>query len=254
MLVIAGLVVAAMLSLPSPSLAHHAMEYIELEGYTMTGKGEKIFYVLYDYTVPDKDIPDEDHWEITPGISYGITERLMFDIHTHFAKFGFEHVVEEERERYPEGPSPFIEAFATSLQYQLSGKNQFPVDIAVATKYEYPLNRAEKLLGGEEVIKGTLILSKDLGGHRNICLNLSYGEEGDEAISEWGIGTRFPLTIEPHGVALSFELMGDFEGATSLLTGILLPLVENTVLRVGMGLGNEKADDIRFHTGLMYKF
>ncbi|MBT9148265.1 MAG: hypothetical protein DDT32_02037 [Syntrophomonadaceae bacterium] len=248
------LLVAVVVFFPWLSFAHHAMEYIELEGYTMTGEGEKVFYVMYDYTVPDKDVSGKNHWEITPGMSYGITERLMFDIHTHFAKFGAEHVVEEERGRYPEGPSPFIEAFAGSLQYQLTRKNQFPIDIALAAKYEYPLSRSRKILGGERVIKGTLILSKDLTGHRNTCLNLSYGKDGDEKVREWGVGVRTPLTVDPHGVALSLELLGDFKGAAFLLTGIFLPVMENTIFRVGLGLGNKKADDLRFHTGLMHRF
>jgi hypothetical protein len=44
----------------------------------------------------------------------------MLDLHTHFAGFGIDHIVDEERENYhPNGPSPFMEAAAGSLQYRV---------------------------------------------------------------------------------------------------------------------------------------
>jgi hypothetical protein len=96
------------------------MEYVELESYSTARRGEFVFHLHYDYMVDDKDNPKLDHWEFTPGLSYGITDRLMIDFHTHFAKFGAEHVVEDKRNLYePLGPSPFMEAGALSLQYRL---------------------------------------------------------------------------------------------------------------------------------------
>ena len=59
------------------SLAHHAMEYIEMESYTTAKRGEYVFHLHYDYMVDDEDDADLDHWELTPGLSYGLLDRLM---------------------------------------------------------------------------------------------------------------------------------------------------------------------------------
>ncbi len=59
--------------------AHHAMEYIEVESYITAKQGERVFHLHYDYMVDDSDNPGLDHWEFTPGISYGIVDRLMRD-------------------------------------------------------------------------------------------------------------------------------------------------------------------------------
>ncbi len=75
-----------------PLQAHHAMEFIELESYNTAPQGAFVFHLHYDYLVDDRDQPKLDHWELTPGLSYGITNRLMVDIHSHFAKFGNDHV------------------------------------------------------------------------------------------------------------------------------------------------------------------
>ena len=104
--------------------AHHALEYIEMDSYSTAPKGWSVFHLHYDYFVDDEDNPRLDHWEITPGFSYGITDRLMIDFHTHFAKFGADHIVEDRMAEFePDGPSPFLEAFAFAAQYRLTEDN-----------------------------------------------------------------------------------------------------------------------------------
>jgi len=249
------------LSVAVNALAHHAMEYIEIESYTTAAKGEGVFHIHYDYMVDDKDNSDLDHWEITPGISYGITGRLMLDVHTHFAKFGIDHIVEDKIEDYePNGPSPFMEAIAGSLQYRLT--EGWIVDVGVVGTIEFPLSRAEDLLGSEDnVYAGTLILSNDFASHGNVCVNITQEFEGSEHETAWSAGVKSPISADPHGIAAGVEVMGDFEGDRwSILPGVYAPLGdEGTILKTGLEFGQEKddsgtADTMRASVSLMYRF
>jgi hypothetical protein len=252
---------AGVMLLASSAWAHHAMEYIEMESYNTAGQGEYVFHVHFDYMVDDADNPQADHWEFTPGLSYGLTPKLMLDVHTHFAKFGEEHIVEEEKANYETiGSSPFMEAVAGSLQYRLT--EDWLIDIAIAGTIEIPFSRAKQLLGSEDnVYVGTLILSKDLGEHGNLCVNITYEEEGDEDSTSWAIGAKHPISADTHGIAAGIEVMGDFDGDVwSVLPGIYAPLGdEGIILKTGLEFGQEKTaagtvDTIRASTALMYRF
>lgn len=241
--------------------AHHAMEYIEIESYYTPRKGEFVFHVHYDYIVDDKNNPLLDHWELTPGFSYGITERLMCDVHTHFAKFGAGHlIVDVESPAYTQykhiGPSPFIEAAAFTLQYRVTEK-LLPIDIAVALKYEHPFPRSEELLGGQQVYEGTLILFYEFGTHSNICFNFSFGKDGDENIKNMALGVKMPASQDPHGIAAGIEfLVDDYENITEnwyVLPGIYAPLNENAILKTGLGVGKD-ANSMRANVSFMYRF
>ncbi|MBL7076091.1 MAG: hypothetical protein ISS31_01340 [Kiritimatiellae bacterium] len=245
--------------LTGSAVAHHAMEYIEMESYSTARRGESVLHLHYDYMVDDADNPDFDHWEFTPGVSYGVTDRLMLDIHTHFAGFGIDHVVEEQRATYePNGPSPFMEAVAGSLQYRLV--EDWLVDIAVAATLEVPFSRAETLLGSEDiVVAGMLIIGKDLGEHSNITLNLGYEEEGDEHETSWALGVKAPISADPHGIAAGVEIMGNFENAGdnwSILPGVYMPIGSpNITLKTGLEFGKaDGADALRANVTMMYRF
>ena len=233
--------------------SHHAMEYIELESYPTARKGEFVFHLHYDYFVEDKDNPKLDHWEFTPGISYGILDRLMFDFHTHFSKFGLEHVVEEKKAEYePFGPSPFMEAAAFSLQYRFT--EGWFINIAGVLTYELPYQRSRDLLDGKEVYKATLVLAKDFGLHSNTTLNLTYGKDGEEEIKEWGFGIKTPISQDPHGIAAGVELIGDFDGNISVLPGVYAPLgAENIIFKTGLEFGKD-LNSMRANVTLMYRF
>lgn len=241
--------------------AHHAMEYIEMESYATAKRGEKVFHLHYDYMTDDRDDPTLDHWEFTPGLSYGITDRLMADVHTHFASFESGHVVEERRAEFePNGPSPFMEAVALVLQYRLTQGG--PVDLAIAGTWEIPFDRAEELLGSEDhVYAGTLIVSRSFGAHGNVCANFTYEVEGDADEWGWALGVKNPISVDPHGIAAGIEVLGDFDGNRwSVLPGVYAPIAEAVTLKTGFEVGQEQddeerwADTLRANVTLMYRF
>jgi hypothetical protein len=104
-----------------------------------------------------------------------------------------------------------------------------------------------------------LILGRDLGGHRNITLNLGYRVEGNEDDLHWAFGAKTPLSGAPHGIAAGVEAMGSFEDAGenwSVLPGIYLPLgARNITLKTGLEFGKaDGADAARANVTLMYRF
>lgn len=235
--------------------AHHAMEFIETESYTTSRRGEFLFHLHYDYYVEDKLDPGLDHWEVTPGLAYGITDRLMFDVHTHFAKFGNGLLEEDQRETYaPNGPSPFMEAAAFTLQYRLT--EGWPVEVGLAATYELPYSRAKSLLGSEEAIEGTLILARSFGQHGVIVLNLTAGWEGDEDYQEFALGVKESLTGDAHGVSAGVELLGsfdDFKDSLTVLPGIYFPLGQQAILKTGIEFGLDN-DYLRYSAIVMHRF
>ncbi len=235
-------------------LAHHAMEYIELESYTTAPQGGKLFHLHYDYYVPDKDDPTQDHWELTPGFSYGIVDRLMFDVHTHFAKFGAAHDITGNTAYETLGPSPFIEAVAAAFQYRITEPEQLPVNIAGIIEYEYAMPRSQDVLGGGNVLVGKLVVSKDFGVHSNVVLNIMCGLDDSVGFVEWGFGGKTPITDDPNGTAVGIEILGDFDGVLKAIPGIYYPIQENAIMKFGMEIGNAKSDYLRASVSLMYKF
>ncbi len=247
------------LSLSVDASAHHAMEYIEIESVTTSRRGDFVFHLHYDYYVDDETNPNLDHWELTPGLTYGITNRLMFDVHTHFAKFGIDHVVDEERPEYePLGPSPFMEAVATALQWRLT--EGWVVDFAVVGAFEVPLSRSKKLLGSEDnVYEANLIAASDFGEHSNVTLNLWYETEGDEDGTFWALAAKTPIGGDPNGIAAGLEILGSFEETSDNLTflpGIYGPLgAQNIIFKTGLEFGKvDGANAMRASLTLMYKF
>jgi len=213
--------------------SHHALEYIDVESYSIAQKNQAVFYLRHDYYVEDKRNAELDHWEITPGVSYGFFKYLMGDIHIHLSKFGTGFIKDGEE------VSPFFEAFATSLITQITKYKSLPIDIAMSFIYEYPFKRARELIGGKQAFEVRLILSRDFLEHSNITLNLYYSiEEGIEHSYGWMFGTKHPLTSDMHGISGGLELNGDFNGKEiAFLPGIYIPISQNSRLKVGFGLG-----------------
>lgn len=238
-----GLSIIAATLLAGSTWAHHAMEYIELESYQTNRRGESLIYLQYDYMVPDGDEPGLDRWEITPGWAYGLTDKLMFDIHTHFARFRNEHIVEAEQERFePHGPSPFFEAVSASLLYRFTAAG--PYHVAVSTDVEVPLPDARDLLGDDDLIySGTLILGWEFASHANVVLNVGMETDGSDHEGFWGIGAKTPLAADPHGVAGGIEILGDFDGDEwKVIPGVYLPLGNEIQWKTGFSFGQEKSD------------
>lgn len=256
-----GIGVLALFFCPKLVFSHHALEYIDVESYSIAQPKEALFYIRYDYIVDDKSDPTFNHWEFTPGFSYGILKRVMFDVHIHFSKFESGHFSEEFHE---ENVAPFFEAFSPSLIIQFTKHEQLPIDIALFLGYEYPFHRAKKVIGGTHVFDGKLILSRDFGVHSNITLNVggSVDENGDYEIV-WLSGAKTPLTSEAHGIAGGIEIEGthkpkEGEHEFLFLPGIYFPITQNIRGKVGAGVGftlNEKTKWTERVAGqLMYTF
>ena len=220
----------------SPILAHHALEYISLESATIARFGEAVFHLHYDYMIDDVDDPQKDHWEVTPGLAYGLLPGVMADVHTHFAQFGNHLIAAEKQSSYaPGGPSPFLEALAASVQFSIPTGTNFKTGAALT--YEFPFQRSRDLLDGEEVFAGTIILSRELAQHRNLTVNYSRIKDGDSVFSEGGIGIRSPLTADEHGVAAGLEFLAANEGGSTswtVLPGIYLPIGYQSILKTGL--------------------
>lgn len=236
--------------------AHHAMEYIETESYSTALRGEYIFHAHYDYFVENKQNPQSDHWEFTPGISRGLTNNLMLDVHTHFAKFGNDLILPTQRSSYsPTGPSPFLEAVAFTLQYRFPENSL--INVAVIGNYEYPFERSQTLLDGQHVQEIGFIASKSFSGHQNICLNLKVGRDGNETVSMYALAAKTPLSADIHGIAGGVELLGsfqDFQNSWSVLPGIYMPLgTPNTIFKTGLEFGRNM-DYMRVNATLMVRF
>lgn len=242
-------------------LGHGATDFIDMDSYSTLDRGAGEFYVQYDYMADDSRDPDADHWEFTPGFSVGITDRLMADMHVHLAKFGPSHIVEDRRDEYGgSGPSPFFEAVAASLQYRLPAA--WPVQLAVIARTEAPLARARDLLGSRDwIFGGTLVASRDWGERATTCANLNVDVEGSETDWGWALGAAIPLSADPHGIAGSIEVTGDFEGDRwSVLPGVHAPLREGVIAKVGLETGRERGEDgdwataTRLSVSLLYGF
>lgn len=232
--------------------AHGPSEFLSLDSYYQSNRGDKLFYTHYDYMVRDKNDPKSDRWEITPGISYTIIDNLTFDVHTHFAKFGVNHLVDERQEEFdPSGPSPFMEAAAFSLNYALP-KNEY-LDIAFTATYELPFERAEELLGSESVVAGTLILGKYFATHSNFTVNINVEVEDGESEFSWGAGVKTPLTQDPHGIAVGLEVFDSFDGGDfSILPAAFVPVGSgNSFFKFGIELGEDTLD---FKSAFYYSF
>jgi len=228
--------------------AHHALEFIVLESYSTAPGGNGIFHLSCDYFVHRYRDNDAYNYEITPGISYGITSRLMFDVHTHVSKFGGVN------------SAPFIEAVAGNVQARITEKGDLPFDIGASLAYEYPTPTSKDLIQGTDPVTFTLIISRDFGAHSNVVANFSYAREislGSAQEFTYGLAIKTPLSPDPHGAAGGIEFIGDFSKNPYLiiLPGVYLPVVEGFVFKTGIGFSvNDRADKLSVHFALVYRF
>lgn len=253
----AAVIAAGTLYLPQAS-AHHALEYIDVSGYSVAQKGQFLFYALYDNMVEDPDAPELNHWEFTPGFSYGITDWLMVDTHMHYAKFGAGYLSEDGAARSSElaqtlGPSPFLEAGTVALQAALPSFGWLNVGVEAAV--EFPFKGARRYLGAEDnVYEVGLILDHEFGEHQRITANIVHWEEGDEDGDDWRLGIRTPLTPNAEGIAAGIEFQGTFdESAWTVLPGVYAPLARNIIAKTGIEFTKE-FEAQRFHVSAMFIF
>lgn len=253
----AAVIAAGALYLPQAS-AHHALEYIDVSSYSIAEQGQFLFYALYDNMVDDPDAPEMNHWEFTPGFSYGITDWLMLDMHMHYAKFGAGHLSEEAKGRVSlpaleVGPSPFLEAGTIALQAALPSFGWLNVGFEAAV--EFPFKGAKRYLGAEDnVYEFGIILDHEFGEHQRITANIVHWEEGDEDGDEWRLGIRTPLTPNADGIAGGLELQGSFdESMWTFMPGIYAPLARNIIAKTGIEITKD-FEAQRFHVSAMFIF
>ncbi len=240
----------------SPFLAHahHALEFIDVESYSVAPHLGFIFYTRYDYRVDDKNDPSLDHWEITPGISCGLFNFLMLDAHTHLARFGPGHVVDGT-----ELP-PFFEAFSVSALAQITRPRQFFLDLAFYLSYENPFERSRNYLDGKYGIEGMLVAEHTFANHAKITVNAGYSHEFDgETDYPYAIGIKTPLTEDEHGISAGLEIFGSFKSTEiETLAGVYMPFLESILMKVGLGISFEEelgaAKGYRAAFQLMYIF
>lgn len=252
----------------TPAHAHHALEFIDVSSYTLTEKGQFVFYLLYDHKSIDANDPGSERWEFTPGLSYGVTNWLMLDAHTHYAKFGANFIEEDYLDSLSEdarartesqGASPMLEAVTISAQVAVPRFNNF-VDVGFAVAAEFPFSQAKKVLGADKpVYELELILQRDFGGHRTIAANLVNVIEHDgdsyEHEQEWRLGFRSPITPNPDGIAAGLELEGNFDDSDwFFMPAIYAPITGNAIFKTGLQMNAKEGKAHRFHASLMYIF
>lgn len=252
----------------SPAHAHHALEFIDVTSYTLAEKGQFVFYLFYDHKSIDADDPGFERWEFTPGLSYGVTDWLMVDAHTHYAKFGANYVEEDYLEGLPadararteiQGASPMLEAVTVGAQVAVPRFNNF-VDVGFLVAAEFPFRQARRVLGADKpVYEAELILHREFGGHRIIAANLINVMEHDgeryEHEQEWRLGFRSPLTPNPDGIAAGLELEGNFSDSDwFFMPAVYAPIMGNAIFKTGLQVNGREGKAHRFHASLMYLF
>lgn len=247
--------------------AHHALEYIDTSSYTITERGQAITYLMYDHQSGDQNNPGLERWEFTPGISYGVTDWLMVDAHTHYAKFGRVYLDDDYVDDLPDGvrervdingAAPMLEAAALGAQVAIPRFNDF-VDVGLAVGVEIPFSQAKKALGADKLgYEFELILHREIAEHVMVTANIInvMEDEGDgyEHTQEWRLGFRMPISPNPDGIAAGLELEGSFEeSAYNIMPGIYAPITNNAIAKMGLQV-NKDFEAARFHASLMYLF
>ncbi len=235
--------------LSTPAFAHHAKEWLIIESYEVTHKGEVVNITSFDYFDPDTENSADNEWEFTPTFLYGITDHLMLDLHFHLLD-----VI---------GVGPFIEAGTVGLQYKLLERGELPIDLGFSMGYEYPTGKSEDVLDGTDLLTFTSIISRKINRWLDITTNLSYEREmhlGDSSEVNWKFGVKGPF-IPPirRRFEGGLEFQGNFDlGAdprVEVVPGVYWHIKGDTVLKAGIGAGlTEEADDVTFRIALVHGF
>lgn len=232
--------------IPSTVYAHHAKEFLRTESYAQPPMGGMAIFSGFDYFKPEYRGSANDEWEYTPTIAYGIFDQLMFNFHTHL--------------KHIPNYSPFFEAIATSLQYQVTRPEKYFLDIACALQYEIPLPRSRELLDGKHILTPTLILSKELPHDINVTFNFYYSRE-----IAYGSGNEFGYSAAVKGhiipsvnwMEAGLEFIGtiDKDPCLSIVPGIYVSLGNYIVLKGGSSFGlTENTEDFAIHIIAAFNF
>jgi len=239
------LLIAVLLSASTLS-GHHAKEYLRTESYAQAPKHGLIFFNGFDSFKPHFNRSTGESWEYTPTLTYGFSDRLMINLHTHLL-----HI---------QSHAPFFEAGALGLQYQISRPGTWPIDMGLSVEYELPFRQSRTLINGKQIFNTTLILSKELPGDINITGNLSYTKE-----TKYGSHDEFSMAMGLKGHPIpqldwlesGIEMLGTpgTHPTVTLVPGLYAALNESVIIKAGASLGlNQHTDDLGLHVVAAYIF
>ena len=223
----------------NPLSAHHAREYIVITSYETGNRGDLLAGLSYDRASKGEFYD----WEITPALLYSLTDRIMFETHTHFKK--------------EKGLDMFWEAFTIGSQLKLSQAEDTFFDLGLNLSFEFPTSQSREKIDGERLMESRLIFSKELPRDVNICWNLiceQVLENDKETTLSLGMGTKTVIMKNLEG---GVEIMGvlESESAWEMIVGRYYSVNEKTVLKGGFGLGlSDAADDDLFSIQLIIGF
>ncbi len=229
---------------------HHAKEYLVLEAYTTPRKGQFYYFTGFNFFNEKKNQDQFNHYEITPLLTYGITDRFMGSFHFHISQFN------PNEENNLSKPSIFLEAFTFGVQYRLTEPTEKYFDLAWSISYEYPNNDSRKKIEGKDLFTNTFIISKELTGDMNITFNFSYHQEifyGGESKFSYGAGFKFPPFKKLDFLEMGVEITGDLSENPNIhiIPGIYISPTQNSLFKIGPGFG-VTADATRFSLNIVF--
>lgn len=222
--------------------AHHAKEYFNTESYAVSPQGGLILFNGFDYY---QSAPGTYHWEYTPTLIYGLTNRLMLGFHSHYYQNN-------------NLSKPIFEAGAFALQYQLTKPDEQFLDIALITEYEFPYKKSVEQLDGTHLWINTLVLSKELPGDINTTANIKYEQELNESKANQ---FQFNLAGKGHPIPKfdwlegGVELWGTTGSNPELYTtaGFFAQVSPKILIKSGITIGlNTNSDNVGGHAILVY--
>ena len=235
---IVSVIILISLILTKSADAHHSREYILLTSFQTGAKGSFLLGLSYDSATKDEYYS----WETTPAILYSLTNKIMFETHTHFKK---------------EKDIDLIwEAGTFGTQMVLTNPNSHFLDIGLCFSFETPTSKSRDVLSGENSFGLRLILSKEIYNDINICSNIVFTqvlENKKEHYFDFIIGTKKPIISDK--LEFGLEMSGSFEENISInnMFGIYYSPKENIIIKIGAGPGlTGKADDSLFSIQMLY--
>jgi len=222
----------AVLVSPSPALAHHGKGFLLVESDEMPHKREVYFFSSQDFVHRD----EEDEYELSPALLFGLSDRVAIEVHSHFEK--------------AEGESLRYEAFAPSLRVGLTDpESDAPLKLGLAAEYEIARGDAEDRFETRLI---AAYRTSDVNLTANLIAERITGEDGEW---EWGYAAGLrPWPERRFGVGL--EALGTLSGPSSHeILGGLYFTEERFTLKLGVGTGfGEEGPELTIRTGFVFRF
>jgi len=184
----------------------------------------------FDYKFVDRHDSSKNEWRYTPGIEYGLTDRLLLSL--------------AGRLKDIHGTRPYIDFGRVGLKTQLTPRKKFPVDIGFQMTYELPTDRSRKATGASDELVETLILSRNFDW-RDLTLAANFIAKqfpayGGEAEWEYQFNIRGHVVPRWTWIETGLELTGDFDREKpdlQLIPSFYIFLPRETTLIAGLAVG-----------------